>query len=344
MKKILAMLIAVLMIVSVCALTGCGDKKETTSTTPTEAPTEVVSEKDAKQATYESMLNDPSKIQLNSKNLVGILKSPQEKILDVESSASGDNKMTMYLSENLGYTTYTIGEDSYIEMHIPEYKDDNGKTVKAEDVYYKTHNNGPTDMTAENITSSLQLTKENIVSVKYVETKDFHGVNCDAVEVVHKVSTNSDTKSETVNNNVNAQNNNETVNETTENVDGTEVGTTENVEETVGVIEDVAKEETTEAKPKIVEITSTLYFTADGNKLFGCETTQEEMLLECYFPNELKVELPKDVKFVDADDDKISKKMLSLYTVLFSQTNVENETVASTEASTEAATEATPAG
>ena len=334
MKRILAILMAVVMVFAVCALTGCGDKKNTDPTTATTASKVEATEKvDPKQTAYEELFNDLTKVELNAKNMTASMSSNGVKVMELQTNEAGDSKAIMYLSETLGYTTYTIGKDSYIEMHIPEYKDEKGKTVKAEDVYYKTKNEASletTDFSINNIVESLQLSKENIKSVKYVETKDIEGVNCDVVEVVHNVTTNDGTiAQEELENSVNAAVENtkesepsdKTANDSEKNVENTE--NTENPSEstdTIGAVEDP----TTAAET--VEMTTTFYFTTDGNKLFGFSSDNKGAPTVCYFPTELTIELPKDVKFVDADDEKVSKKMMALYTAMSSQADMVGET------------------
>ena len=107
-------------------------------------------------------------------------------------SESGDMMMKMFFGEDIGYAMWKIGEEAYMELATPVMTKDEGDVVPASHSYFKTtgmEDYPPTEddlsIAPEEITSLVDGDAE-IVSIKYLETKDFHGTQCDVVQVVVK--------------------------------------------------------------------------------------------------------------------------------------------------------------
>ena len=245
-------------------------KKEPIETVATEAPTksnidETQAEQDieSKQKMYEDMFNDTFTMDSNSNNIIATITKQDSNVIEVENTASGDSKNVIYLENGTKYTVYNIGEDSYLEIHVPEYKDSEGEIKGAEDLYYKITNNKISsdallseDANIKNlsdISESLQLSTENISSVKYLGDQTVHGVDCSAVEIKSRVKKDE----ETINN-------------------------------------------------------KTIFYFNDWNVMFGIKFSTSTNTIDCYFPDSLKIELPKDVEFKEVEDSVINEKISSI--------------------------------
>ena len=277
MKKIFKLFIPIIIAV-ILTLVGCDGggrnpithKKEPIETVATEAPTESNIDEtqaeqyiESKQKMYEDMFNDTFTMDSNSNNIIATITKQDSNVIEVENTASGDSKNVIYLENGTKYTVYNIGEDSYLEIHVPEYKDSEGEIKGAEDLYYKITNNKISsdallseDANIKNlsdISESLQLSTENISSVKYLGDQTVHGVDCSAVEIKSRVKKDE----ETINN-------------------------------------------------------KTIFYFNDWNVMFGIKFSTSTNTIDCYFPDSLKIELPKDVEFKEVEDSVINEKISSI--------------------------------
>ena len=288
MKRILA--ITMLVLITLFACVGCG--KDNINATE-------------KQKIYEDIFNNFSKIEFNSNNIKATSSTDRIKEMDVRYNEDGDIKAKMYVLDSLGYIIYKIDGNTYIEIHTPEYQNDKGKTVAAEDVYYKsTGESQPINTDLNNsIIESLNLSKDNIVSVKYVDTEDIDGVKCDVVAVSHKATS----ETEEVLNNI----------ETSIEKQNKEVNEDEDSDESINEDDgsDLAEQSTD-------IVNATFYFTTDTNKMYGYKSDFNDASIEYYFPSKVSIELPKNINFIDADEETVENKLLDFYTVVYSMIDI----------------------
>ena len=273
MKKLFKFFIPIIIVLTLM-LVGCdGDgrnpishKKEPVETVATEAPTEssddeIQEQEDATQKMYEKMFEDTFTIDMNSENLILTISKEDSNVLEMEKSASGDTKNVISVGDKAKFITYSVGGDSYLEIHVSEYKDNDGEIKEAENLYYKTTNNkissyfsSPSeDFGMNDLNESLQLATENVSSVRYLGEQDVHGTECRVVEI----------------------------------------------------------ETETEKDDKTVNNKSFFYF-SDLSTMFGGKFTTSKGTIDCYFPDNVKIELPQDVEFEEVEDAVLSQKILDL--------------------------------
>ena len=208
MKKFFKLLIPIIIILTL-TLVGCdGDGRNPIShekvpviTAETEEPTKAEEEKDvdATQKMYEEMFSDAFTMKPNSENLIATISKEDSNVLEVEQSSSGDSKNVIYVGDDAKYVIYKIGENSYLEIHVSEYKNSDGETKEAEDLYYNITNNkfesylsSSEDFNMDKLTESLQLSTENVPSIKYLGKQDIHGTECRAVEIKNRIEEGGD--------------------------------------------------------------------------------------------------------------------------------------------------------
>jgi hypothetical protein len=273
MKKIISIVCIIAILTAVFVFAGCGDKKNeevkptevvATEAPATEAPTEapaVVQSK--KQSTYEALLKDTSKIDLTSNNM-SISSSGSGVLTEVLMSSNGDVKLSMKLAEEAYYIAYSISNETYMEMHVPDFimadEEGNEITVPAEVFYYKTTGMNSYNPAIMSPISDVEDVLKDFKSIKYIETKEINGVKCDVVEATKEFTAKE------------YENNSSFGNSSTPSP--------------------------SEGPSKVVY---NLYFTETGNKFYGCSVTDKGVTTTLYCVNSVDIKLPeKDFKKVDA--------------------------------------------
>lgn len=279
------------------------DKTEPVETTPVQNTDPVVTDPvvtdpvmppvptEDKQSLYEDLINNhPDEIEFASKNMI-IETSTQGLDLTSMTSENGDMMLSLMFNGQ-GYTSYKVGNESYMEIHMVTMDEDGNINEEGQSLYYKITGMEDYEPTSMMEQSELEETfSKAFESITYLDTIGFHGVKCDVIQAVANDSADIvDWDTELEDDDVNSKNDED---------------------------EDDGEDLITIGAEEIEKQTIRLYFIEGTSKLFGfaADTTAEGEPVEIYFPDSVTITVP-DVEWEETDEETLGMTLFSVMMML----------------------------